>query len=84
LTLEKLLKSSVLDVSAISKGLAQGAQDNVICGDKAAPVLDISTATLSVKLNRQFSDEFLAEYTTAEAGSDIIAEVSYCAARASE
>jgi hypothetical protein len=71
----------VRDVCAISKGRAQGAQTNV---EKAAPVLVISTATLLVKLNRQFNDEFLSERTTDDVGSDIIADESYCAVRASE
>jgi hypothetical protein len=70
-----LLKSSVRDVCAISKDLAQGEQENV---KKAAPVLVISIAPLLVKLNRQFNDEFLSESTTDDAGSDIIKEESYC------
>jgi hypothetical protein len=76
-----LLIRSVRDVCAISKGLAQGAQENV---KKAAPALVISIAPLLVKLNRQFNEEFLSESTTDNVGSDIIAEESYCIVRALE
>jgi hypothetical protein len=76
-----LLSSSVRDVCAISKGLAQGEQENV---KKAAPVLVISIAPLFVKLNRQFNEESLSESTLDDAGKAIIAEETYCFVRASE
>jgi hypothetical protein len=76
-----LLNSSEREVWAISKDLAQGAQENV---KKAPPVTVIIIAPLFVKLNRHFNKEYLSESTTDDVGSDIIAEDSYWVESVSE
>jgi len=80
-TFWKLLNSSEREVWAISKDLAQGAQENV---KKAPPVTVIIIAPLFVKLNRHFNKEYLSESTTDDVGSDIIAEDSYWVESVSE